>query len=207
MFGSGAPRFAFGGSALGQQVRVVAEAAASRLRLGEAIGSDELVRATFTGPPPEVKTVDGVVTMRYSRRLLDARSRLADVALHPAVPLVDRARRGRDRSRRGPRALGRLPGLDIRGGANHVHVRLGAPDGGSGDPLAGGASTIRFDRPRACRPRSGVRGGVSRLRFDGQKIGGVGGDRRISSPSYAKAPDRYELDLAGGVSRLVIEEE
>jgi len=205
VFGSGAPRLAFGGSALGQQVRVVAEAAASRLRLGGAVGEEELIRATFTGPPPEIKTVDGVVTMRYGRRLLDARSRLAKVALNPAVPWsieVDGGVTDLD----GTLLPVRLTGLDIRGGANHVRLRLGPADGSARVALDGGASSIRFDRPRGVAAALQVRGGASRLRFDGRRVKASGSTFRVQTPGYAAASDRYEFEVSGGASDLTIGE-
>jgi DNA-binding MarR family transcriptional regulator len=207
VYGSGAPRLAFGGSALGQQVRVVAETAASRLRFGGGgvASSDELIRATFAGPPPDVKIVDGVVTMRYSRRLLDARSRLADVALNPAVPWSIEVDGGVTDLDGDLRAV-RLSGLDIRGGANHVRLRLGAPDGTARVTLDSGASAIRFDRPRGVAAALQVRGGVSRLRFDGRVVKTSGGNFRVQTKGFAVAPDRYEFELSGGASDLTIGE-
>ena len=205
VFGSGAPRFAIGGSALGQQVRVVAEAAASRLRLGVASGSDELIRATFTGPPPDVKHVDGVVTMRYSRRLLDARSRLADIGLNPGVPWsieVD----GGVTDLEGDLRSARLSGVNLRGGANHVRLRLGRPDGSARVTLDGGASVIRFDRPKGVVVALQVRGGVSRLRFDGKILKTSGNSFRVQTKGFADAAERYEIEVSGGASELTIGE-
>jgi hypothetical protein len=205
VFVSGAPRLAFGGSALGQQVRVVAEAAASRLRLSGGAAPDELVRAVFVGPPPDVRTVDGVVTMRYSRRLLDTRSRLADIGLNPAVSWSIEVDGGITDLEGDLRSI-RLGGLDVRGGANHLRIRLGAPDGTARVALAGGASVVRFDRPRGVATAVQVRDGVSRLRFDGQQARTVGGSLRLQTDEYAAAPDRYEFELGGGASEVTIGE-
>ena len=201
VFVSGAPRLAFGGSALGQQVRVVAEAAASRLRLSGGAAPDEFVRAVFAGPPPDVRTVEGVVTMRYSRRLLDTRSRLADIGLNPAVSWSIEVDGGVTDLEGDLRSI-RLGGLDVRGGANHVRIRLGAPDGTARLALAGGASVVRFDRPRGVATAVQVRDGVSRLHFDGQRPRTVGGSLRLQTDDYAAAPERYEIELSGGASEL-----
>lgn len=73
--------------------------------------------------------------------------------------------------------------------------------------LDGGSSEGRIVRPAGVPVALTARGGVSRLRFDDERHESSGADLRIRSASYAKAPERYELDLAGGVSRLTIQEE
>jgi hypothetical protein len=205
VFLSGAPRLAFGGSALGQQVRVVAEAAASRLRLSGGSAPEELVRAVFVGPPPDVRTVDGVVRMRYSRRLLDTRSRLADIGLNPAVSWSIEVDGGVTDLEGDLRSI-RLGGLDVRGGANHVRIRLGAPDGTARVALGGGAGVVRFDRPRGVATAVQVRDGVSRLRFDGQRPRTVGGSLRLQTDDFTAASARYEFELGGGASEVTIGE-
>jgi DNA-binding MarR family transcriptional regulator len=203
VFVSGAPRLSFGGSALGQQVRVVAEAAASTLRLGSGSGPDELVRIVFDGPTPDVRVVNGTVTVRYSRRLLDVRGRVAEIALNPA-PAWSVEVDGGVTSLEGDLRAVRLAGLEVRGGANHLALRLGAPDGAARVVLAGGTSAARFDRPRGVPAALQVRGGVSRLRFDGRRVEGVSGNLRLQTDDFADAGDRYEIELSGGASDLVI---
>jgi hypothetical protein len=203
VFVSGAPRLVFGGAALGQQVRVVAEAAASNLRLGGATGPDELVRVVFDGPIPDVRVVNGTVTVRYSRRLLDVRGRVAEIALNPA-PTWSVEVDGGVTNLDGDLRSVRLAGLDVRGGANHVALRLGPPDGAARVVLAGGTSTARFDRPRGVPAAVQVRGGVSRLHFDGRRTDAVSGNLRLQTDHFADASDRYEIELSGGASDLVI---
>ena len=82
---TGAPRLNVGGAAFGQQVRMVAETAATRLAVRDAKPDGELIRAAFVGPPPDVRTSDGSVTMRYRRRVIDTRSREIEAALNPAA--------------------------------------------------------------------------------------------------------------------------
>jgi hypothetical protein len=52
-----------------------------------------------------------------------------------------------------------------------------------------------------------ARGGVSRLRFDGQRADGSGGGLSLRSPTFARSPNRYELEIGGGISDLVIRED
>jgi DNA-binding MarR family transcriptional regulator len=203
---TGAPRLNLGGSALGQQVRMVAETAATRLTLRAATPDRELIRAAFTGPVPDVRTGDGTVTMRYRRRIVDTRSREITAALHPRPAWaidVDGGITDLDADLRDLRFLG----LDIRGGANHLTLRLPRPDGTVRIALAGGSSTARITRPSGVPMALAGRGGVSRLRFDDQRRDASATDVRVRSASYNRAPDRYELDLAGGISELTIDEE
>ena len=89
---TGAPRVNLGAAALGQQVRMVAETAATRLTLFAGDAQVELVRADFVGPPPDMRSADGSVTIRYRRRMIDPRSREVRAAsIRP--PMVSRDRR------------------------------------------------------------------------------------------------------------------
>jgi hypothetical protein len=137
--------------------------------------------------------------------LLDTRSRLADIGLNPAVSWSIEVDGGVTDLEGDLRSI-RLGGLDVRGGANHVRIRLGAPDGTARVALAGGASVVRFDRPRGVATAVQVRDGVSRLRFDGQEARTVGGSLRLQTDEYAAAPDRYEFELGGGASEVTIGE-
>ena len=50
-------------------------------------------------------------------------------------------------------------------------------------------------------------GGVSRLDFDGRERESSGVALRLRSRAYDRAPDRYEVEIAGGISELTIDEE
>ena len=204
-FTSGAPRLAFGGNVLGQQVRAVAESAASRLRFGGRIGPDELLRAVFDGPPPDARATNGIVSMRYSRRLLDSRSRRALVALNPG-PSWSIEVEGGITDLDGDLSTVRLAGLEVRGGANHLRLQLGQPDGTSRIVLAGGMSEARLDRPRGVATAIQIRGGVSHLRFDGNRTDSVSGNSRLQTEDYATAMNRYEIEVSGGASGLTVGE-
>jgi hypothetical protein len=202
VFISGAPRLSLGGAVLGQQVRMVAEAASTELSLSRGDG-DELLRADFDGPPPDVRSADGTVTMRYRRRLIDVASRTADVALHPDVAWNVEVSGGITDLVADLRGL-RLGGLDVRGGANHLHMKLGVGEGSVGRVLEGGARVASFERPRGVAVGLRVRGGVAHLRFDDRGIESVGGDLWLQSDDFVGAAHRYEIEIAGGVSELAV---
>src|SRR6266516_6435019 len=68
--------------------RLVVSSGISRLILRTYEGMAELYRARFEGPVPEVSAKDGVVTIRYPRRLLGlgGQQRQAVVTLNVAIP-------------------------------------------------------------------------------------------------------------------------
>jgi DNA-binding MarR family transcriptional regulator len=203
VFSSGAPRLAMNAAALGQQARMVVEASASRLVLARTTGDAELLRARFTGPAPEIRAVAGTVTVRYRRRLLDVKSRAAELALNAGIPWSIEIDGGLTDLAADLRST-RLAGLTVRGGANHLRIALPTPEGTVRVSVSGGASGARFERPRAVPVTLRIRGGVSHLRFDEGRVKTVSGDLELRSDDYATAADRYEVVFAGGASQLSV---
>ena len=200
---TGAPRLNWGGSGFGQQVRMVAETAATRLRLGAGSPAGELIRATFVGPPADVRTSAGSVRMRYRRRMLDTRAREIDAHLNPSAAWsieVD----GGITDLEGDLRDVPFGGLEIRGGANHLRLRLPAPNGTVRIGLEGGSSEIRVSRPAGVPVALAAVGGVAQLRLDEVRQHASATDLRLETPGYDRLPDRYLLELAGGVAQLVV---
>jgi DNA-binding MarR family transcriptional regulator len=203
VFASGAPRLTVSTFTMGQHARMVVEASASRLRLEGTAGPDELIRARFEGPPPEVRATDGTVTIRYRRRALDFRSRAAEIALNGSIPWafeVDGGITDLDADLRGLR----LDGLEVRGGANHLSLELPPPEGTVRISIAGGASNMQLIRPAGTAAALHVRGGASRLRFDDRLHQTVSRDLVLRSDDFAGAADRYEVLVSGGTSNLAV---
>ena len=200
---TGAPRISFEASRFGQQVRMVAETAATRLRLGAAADRAELIRATFVGPPPDVKSGDGAVTMRFRRRMIDTRAREIDARLNASVSWAIAVEGGITDLDADLRDVA-LDGIDVRGGANHVRLALPRPSGTVRISIGGGSSEMRIARPRGVPLAIQTAGGISHLRFDGTKQRSLGGGARLASERYDALPDRYLLELGGGVSDLRI---
>jgi DNA-binding MarR family transcriptional regulator len=203
---TGAPRLNVGGAAFGQHVRMVAETTGTRLVLRLAEPDGELIRATFDGPPPDVRTSDGTVTMRYRRRVIDTRSRAVDAALHPAAAWaveIDNGITDIDADLRDVSLLG----ITARGGVNHFNLRLPLPSGTVRIEIGGGSSEGRLTRPVGVPVRVIAGDGVSRLMFDGEERESSGVAFGVRSRGYDRAPDRYELDIGGGISDLAIDEE
>jgi DNA-binding MarR family transcriptional regulator len=206
IFSSGAPRVALNFAPLGPRAtaRVIMETAASRLRFDGAAPAGELVRATFSGPRPDVRTSGGVVTVRYRRQALAAfTGRQARFALAAGIPWTIEIDGGIT-DLTGSLAAVSLGGLDVAGGANHVSLDLPAPSGSVAVRLAGVASTVRFRRPRVAPVALAVDGGIAHLRLDGRRQENVGGRKRFQSDGFAASPDRYEIEVLGGASEVRI---
>jgi DNA-binding MarR family transcriptional regulator len=203
---TGAPRINLGGAAFGQQVRMVAETAATRLTLRPAEPGDELIRASFEGPPPDVRTSDGAVTMRYRRRMVDTRSRQIDAALNATAAWAIEIENGLTDLDADLREIAFL-GLGAHGGVNHFHFRLPRPSGTVRIAIAGGVSEGRLTRPAGVPVLLVADGGVSHLSFDGQERQSTGTPLRVRSRGYDRAPDRYEVEIDGGISEFEITEE
>jgi DNA-binding MarR family transcriptional regulator len=203
---TGAPRLSIGGAAFGQQVRMVAETAATRLAINAAEPGGELIRAEFVGPPPDVRTSDGTVTMRYRRRTMDPRSREIIAALSAASSWAIEVENGITDIDADLRDLVFL-GLTVHGGVNHFRIRLPRPSGTVRVEIAGGVSEGRLSRPTGVPLMLTAGGGVSRLRFDGERRDSSGAGLSVRSRGYDRAPDRYEVEIGGGISDLKIAEE
>ena len=85
---------------------------------------DDLYRARFDGPPPEVHARDGAVTVRYPRTFhpFDWRKRTAEVTLNPAIPWQ----------------------IEFHGGLSRLDADLSVLELGSFE-VSGGASKLTVD--------------------------------------------------------------
>jgi len=206
VFVSGAPRLALNVAPLGPRAaaRMIAETSASRLAFGGSAPVGDLVRATFAGPLPDVRISGGVVTIRYRRGALAAfSSRGAKIALSGAVPWTIEIQGGLTDLDGSLAGVG-LSRLDVEDGANHVNLELPAPAGTVAVRVGGVASSVRIRRPVGAAVGLLVAGGISHVRLDGTQHEQVAGNRRFTSPGYAAAADRYEIEILGGASDVRI---
>src|SRR5215204_237959 len=170
------------GAASSGRLQFVRGAANVVLRVDSSI--DDLYRARFDGPPPEVHARDGAVTIRYPRTFhpFDWRRRTAEVTLNPAIPWQ----------------------IEFHGGASGVAVTRPRPSGTVSVRVTGGASDVTIHRPEGVAARIRVGRGVSELAFDEQRFGAIGGETRLQTPGYDGAADRYDVEVAGGASKFSV---
>ena len=174
------------------------------LRADSSMG--DLYRARFDGPPPEVHAREGAVTVRYPRTFhpFDWRKRTAEVTLNPAIPWQIEFHGGLSRLDADLSVL-ELGSFEVTGGASGVAVTLPRPSGTIAVRVSGGASDVTIHRPEGVAARIRVGRGVSKLAFDEQRFGAIGGETRLQTIDYDGAADRYDLEVTGGASKLSID--
>jgi DNA-binding MarR family transcriptional regulator len=185
--------------------RLVFSSLASRLVLRGDAAMDELYRASFEGPVPDVKVEGGTVTLRYPRRLrlFDRSKQRAEVALNAAVPWQIELKGGASEVVAELRGLD-VSGLEIRGGASSFRVELPEPSGTVPVRITGGATEIVVRRPAGTAARVRLKGWASQLTFDDQTFGALGSDVRLQSPGYEDAAGRYDVEVSGSASDLTL---
>lgn len=178
------------------------------LMLGVHGESAHLVRARFEGAPPTLSVDDGVVSYTHPRGSpldwLRMRSKWVRVALARDVRWAVRIKGGAAKLEADLTGLS-LSSFDLLGGASDLLLQLGRAEGVVPVRIKGGASTARIQRPRNMPMKLVVHGGVSGLTVDSMKLGSVGGLLEWASPDFEAARDRFELELHGGASDLVLE--
>jgi DNA-binding MarR family transcriptional regulator len=166
---------------------------------------DDLYRARFQGPVPQVRLRDGVVTVQYKRRWSwGARDVRADLTLNPRVAWDLEIAGGANK------VQGKLADLDLRsvevtGGVNQLRLSLGRPSGDVPIRLPSG-NNIRIERPRGVAVRLDINGGAANAEFDGMKLGPLGGHPTLESSGAGTASDRFSVEVSGGVARITVAE-
>lgn len=164
-----------------------------------------MARAHFEGSPPKATLEGETLTFRYPRvgRPFEWRRRGAEVTVSPTIPWdvdVPGGAASVDADLRGVELLA----LRVGGGASQVEVVLPPPVGAVAVTIGGGASNVRLLRPAEVPVRLQVGGGSSKLAFDDQELGVVGGRLRLHSDGFDDAEDRYEISVGGGASHLTV---
>lgn len=179
---------------------------AANVTLSVDSSMEDLYGARFDGPLPEVHAQDGAVTIRYPRTFhpFDWRKRAAEVTLNGSIPWQIEFRGGLSRLDADLSEL-RLGSFEVIGGASGVAVTLPRPSGTVWVRVSGGASDVTIHRPAGVAARVRVGRGASKLTFDDQHFGAIGGETRLQRPDYDGATDRYNVEVTGGASRLTVD--
>jgi DNA-binding MarR family transcriptional regulator len=185
--------------------RLVFSTGAYQLIVRPGEGMNELYQARFEGTVPEVKAQDGVVTIRYPRRLwmLGGEKRAAEVTLNAAIPWWISLRGGASDITAELGGLD-LAGFEVKGGASSLRLVLPIPTGVVPIRISGGASDITVRRPEGSAARVHLKGWVSTFVFDDQTFSYLGNDVRLQSPDYQVNAPYYDIEVASSASMVTI---
>jgi DNA-binding MarR family transcriptional regulator len=188
-----------------ESARLVFPSGALRLNLRAGDVKGALYQACFEGPVPDVKAKDGVVTIRYPRRLWvpSREKRAAEVTLSVAIPWQIVIQGGASEITAELGGLN-LAGLEVKGGLNMVRLDLPAPSGVVPMRISGGASEVIIRRPTGTAARVHIKGWAYKFVFDDQTFSAVGNDVRLQSPGFEPATPYYDIEVASSASQLTI---
>ncbi|HEX9070077.1 MAG TPA: MarR family transcriptional regulator [Ktedonobacterales bacterium] len=185
--------------------RLVVASMFSRVTLRASEAMAELYQARFEGTTPDVKAKDGVVTVRYPRRLLimGGSQGAAEVALSKAIPWQIVVQGG---AMEVIAELGGLDlaGLEVKGGVSTIRLDLPAPSGEVPIRISGGASSITVRRPRGVAARVHLKGWASHFVFDEQTFGDLGSDVRLQSHGFDASAPYYDIEVKSSASSVTI---
>lgn len=172
------------------------------LRAGELKGM--LYQARFEGTVPDVKAKDGVLTIRYPRRLwLAKEKRAAEVTLNTVIPWQIAIQGGAAEITAELGGL-KLTGLEVKGGLNKVRLELPAPAGVVPVRVSGGAADVFVQRPASVAARVHLKGWASEFVFDDQTFKALGNDVRLQSPGFDPTSPCYDIEVASSASMVTI---
>ncbi|HLZ55656.1 MAG TPA: MarR family winged helix-turn-helix transcriptional regulator [Ktedonosporobacter sp.] len=185
--------------------RLIVSCGISRLtvRVDEEMAG--LYQARFEGPVPGVKVKDGVVTIRYPRRLLGLGEKqgAAEVALSIAIPWWIAIQGGAAEAIAELGGLN-LAGLEVKGGFNTIRLDLPTPTGRVPLRLAGGASEITVRRPAGVAARINFKGWADALVFDDQTFSVAGNISQLQSPGFDPTAPCYDIEITSYANRVTI---
>ncbi|HEX2623365.1 MAG TPA: hypothetical protein VHL11_24560, partial [Phototrophicaceae bacterium] len=169
------------------------------LSTGELAGA--LYQVRFEGPIPDMKVKDGVVTIRYPKRLwvLSKENRAAEVILSSSIPWQIALKGGGAQM---TAELGSLDLLELEVNGAGSMFRVDLPDPAHVVPirLGGGGSEFTVRRPPGVAARVQMKGWGSGVVFDNQTVN----DGRLQSPNYEGAVQRYDIETSGSGSMITI---
>ncbi len=183
--------------------RLVVLRGMSHVTLRAKAGLDSLLVPTLRGKKgTTIETEGHTVRVHFSHGWPWQKSS-ADFTLSADVPWDIEIRGGMSDIRGELESL-RLSSFTIAGGVSDIELSLGRPVGACPLRLDGGASHFVIRRPKDVGVRLAIRGGASHVALDDSFFGAVGGKLRMESIGYAESTDRYDVEIAGGVSHLRI---
>ncbi|WP_144022937.1 hypothetical protein [Asanoa hainanensis] len=127
-----------------------------------------------------------------------------EVTLHRAVRWHLRLGGGAEDERIDLRG-GDVSGVEFVAGVGRIELTLPAPRGTVPVRMTGGAGDFQVRLVDSAPVRVRVGGGAGSVVVDGAARTGIPGNTVIEGADWSTATDRYDVDLAAGVSRFVLD--
>jgi hypothetical protein len=99
---------------------------------------------------------------------------------------------------------GQIADLDFTAGSSLIQMTLPPPAGTATITLAGGASQVSLTLPPGVPARLHLDGGASAATLAGQTYNGVARGTVLSSPGWAQAENRYDIDAPAGINDISV---
>jgi len=99
---------------------------------------------------------------------------------------------------------GKVAGIAVMAGSDTLDLSLPRPAGTLPLLLAGGVSQFLLSLPAGVPAQVTVGGGASSVSLDGQHLTGIAGGTVVTSPGWAAATARYDIDATSGFSQLAV---
>ena len=186
------------------RARLLFRSGANELLIKGSSEIDDLYRARFDGPVPQIRLRDGVVSIQYKGRFQwDWRDRRGDVALNERIPWDIEIVGGANKLQ------GKLSSVDLRsfqltGGLDQARLTLGRPTAEVPIRFVGGVNHVRVERPRDVHVQLKLSGGAASVEFDHQKLGATGGPTLLETTGASNVKDRFVIEMVGGSNRITI---
>jgi|GEM_PF-6699463 len=174
-------------------------------RIFSDINTKELYEAYFEGIIPEIRTLNGNVTVDYERGhgILDMNQCRGKISLNSFIPWELIFHGGVSGVTADLRELN-LKSINIFGGVNNARILLPEPDGNIPVKVTGGVKSLEILRPKKSHARLHAIGGAARLSFDQNRKAFSGDETLFETPAYHDAGDRYAIIVGGGSINLTV---
>lgn len=159
----------------------------------------ELYRARVGGKGPDVRVEDGTATVRHR-----GGRGTGEMSLNGSIPWDVKVLGGSWRVSL-DLSQATLLSLELKGGVSTADVKLPHPRGTVAIRCFGGVERLTLHRPAGVAVRAHLRGGVRNLTLDQSHFDAIGRETRWETPGYDDQPDRYEIEVRGGVNRLTLD--
>jgi hypothetical protein len=177
---------------------------ADRVTLGSREEMTGLFEAKFTGQSLRTTSDDTNVQIDYGHfNPINWRRKTTALVLNPTNPWDISVDGGVSRFTADLSTI-TIRSFIIHGGATHLALMLPRAKGEVQILIAGGAARLSIQRPADIPLQLTIKGGTSKLRFDGAQYGAVGENLQTHSNAYENRVNRYDIVITGGARHVDI---